>query len=640
MSVLDVCARRLFLLPNVNLMFTSATYRVHTPLTVAALALVGALLAQPVHAQQSSEIQYGSLKDQRGNTLLLEYKGPAGTQYFSCSVTDVSCKAHGSTTPALFPAVLGTKDYTRSSDGTLGVRPFSLGTLNYYFLYDIRSDKPKKLALIPYLKPGANVSLTKNNDAVMFKDGLTYTRYDIATKKMTSVTLSQNLAFMSVSPSGTYVTGYNYGSGRHELWNARTGGKSDGPSAMQSYLEFSEDEARVAFLEDVQGFRTLMTAPLSEVLRGSAAKLVQVTKPKTETEDYLFIGGTLYFMANVDGPLEWDLFAYDAKVNKIQAVDQDVSYGDFLKRVRAGSNSQLAYLKTDGKNTNVVLVAPGKEKTTLKPVPASPISSKITRTVASYGGRTGVMLAPSTAAKKDSARDLFIWMHGGPMRQIAKGYHPYLSYAVYDELLERLAEGGSYVYKIDYSGSTGYGSAFRNSLKMKVGDTEIKDIKNAIAAIKKEKKVRNVYLIGNSYGGYMAFRGIVDMPETVDGAVSIAGVSDWYGLISQIPTSPFKDVFDGVPDNHNMDAYLKASVFTGMDKLDDDHKVLVVWGENDSTVPVWQSTKYLEFAKTQDFTVDSLSFPDEDHILRKRSNLDKLCNKVTSFLGVKAGCKI
>lgn len=621
-------------------MHTSLPISFRAPLAAGVFAAGLALFAVPAFAQQSSEINYGSLKDQRAGTLLLEYKGPRGPQYFTCDIDTVSCKSRGSTTPALFPAVLGSTEYVRSSDGRLGVRPFALGTLSYYFLYDISSDTPKKLSLIPYLKPGATVSVSKNNDAVLFKNGLTYTRYDIATKKMTNVTLKQNLAFMSISPSGTYVAGYNYGSGRHELWNTKTGSKTDGPSAMQSYLEFSEDETRAAYLEDVQGFRTLMTAPLAEVLRGTQAKLVQITKPKTETEDYLFIGNTLYFMANVDGPLEWDLYAYDAKTNKISNVDQDVSYGDFLKRVRTGPTSMLAYLKTEGKNTNLVLTAPGKEKTTLKPVAPSPASTKITRTVASYGGRTGVLLAPVVSKSRDSSRDLFIWMHGGPMRQIAKGYHPYLSYAVYDELLERLAEGGSYVYKIDYSGSTGYGSAFKNSLKMKVGDTEIKDIKNAIAAIKKDKKVRNVYLIGNSYGGYMAFRGIVDMPDTIAGAVSIAGVSDWYGLIQQIPTSPFKDVFDGVPDTHNMDAYLKASVFTGMDKLDDDHKILVVWGEQDATVPVWQSTKYLEFAKTQDATVESLSFPDEDHILRKRSTLDSLCNKVTSFLGVKAACSV
>lgn len=606
------------------------------------LTLVGTLSGIAPALVHAGEIQYGSLKEQKGDTLVLEYKGPAGPQYFTCDSADATCKKRGTTTPDLFPAILGSKAYVKSTDGRLAVRPFVVGTMSYYFLYDLSNEKPKKLALIPYLKPGATVSFSKNNDAVIFKNGLTYTRYDIATKKQSSVTLTQDLAFMSISPSGTYVTGYNYGTQVHELWSTKTGQKYNGPSAMQSYLEFSEDESRIAYLEDVDGFRTLRTMKTSEVGAAATPSLVQLTKPKTETEDYLFIGNTLYFMANVNSPLEWDLFSYDAKVNKTSNVDEDVSYGDFLKRVRTEDGSLLAYQKTTGKNTDLMLVSPTSEKKTLSAVAASPASSAITRTVVSYGGRNGVLLAPKVEGKsKDTtSRNLFIWMHGGPMRQVAIGYHPYLSYAVYDELLERLAEGGAYVYKIDYTGSTGYGAAFKNALKLKVGDTEIKDIKNAIAAIKKDKKIDKVYLIGNSYGGYMAFRGIVDMPDTIEGAVSIAGVSDWYGLINDIPSSPFKEVFNGVPDTTNIDAYFKASVFTGMDKLRKDDKILVVWGANDSTVPVNQSTKYLEYAKTQKATVDSLTFPDEDHILRKRSNLDKLCSKVTSFLGVKASCKI
>ncbi len=601
-------------------------------------ALLAALALGP-GAAYAAEINYGSLKEQKGDTLVLEYKSPAGTSYYTCAVKERTCSKGGENAPDLFPAILGGKAYVRSNDGRLAVRPFAVGTVSYYFLYDLSGDKPVKKALIPYLKPGATVTVTRNNDAVLFKDGLTYTRYEVATKKLSSVTFTQNLAFLSISPSGTYVTGYNYGTGRHELWHTIEGRKIDGLSAMQSYLEFSEDESRIAYLEDVQGFKTLRTLLVSELGKASAPSFMQLTKPKTETEDYLFIGNTLYFMANVDGPLEWDLFAYDPSVNKITAVDRDVSYGDFLKRVRTQDGSLLAYQKTTGRNTDLYLVSPNPGKPAkLTAAKASPATSAIKREVKVYGQRTGVLLSPTkTTAGK---RNLFIWMHGGPMRQVAKGYHPYLSYAVYDELMERLAEGGAYVYKIDYSGSTGYGADFRKSLAMKVGDRDIADIRNAIADIKKDKSIDKVFLIGNSYGGYMALRGIVDMPETIEGVVSINGVSDWYGLISQIPSSPFKEVFNGEPDTHNLDAYFKASVFTGMDKLTSKDKVLVVWGEQDSTVPVWQSTKYLEFAKTQKATVDSLAFVDEDHILRKRTNLDALCRKVTSFLGTPAKCSV
>jgi pimeloyl-ACP methyl ester carboxylesterase len=580
----------------------------------------------------AGEINFGNLKDQKGDALLLEYKGPAGTRYYGCNAETTRCKSHSSTTPELFPSILGSKVYIRSADGTRAVRTLAVGTKTYYFLYDLSDTKPKKLGIIPYLQTGATISFSKDGTAVLFKNGLSYTRYDVTTKKLSSVTLSQDLAFLSISPKANYVTGYNYGTQVHELWRFSDGKKLIGPSAMQSYMEFSEDESKFAYLDDTEGFRTLFLMDTKELGMTTPSSRVQITKPSTETEDYLFVGNTLYFMANVDGPLEWDLFSHSN--GKTALVDTDVSYGDFLKRVKTSAHSYLAYLKTNGRNANLNLISPNPgEKMELAPVKASPLPSTVSREVKVYGKRTGVLLSPiEDSAKK---RNLFIWMHGGPQRQVAKEYHPYLSYAVYDELLERLVEGGNYVYKIDYTGSTGYGSAFKKALDMKIGDVEMRDIKNAIADIKKDKSVDKVYLIGNSYGGYMAFRGIVGMPDTIDGAVSINGVSDWYGLIDAIPSSPFRELFNGVPDTHNLDAYMKASVFTGMDKLTTKDKVLVVWGEQDSTVPVSQSTKYVEFAKTKGVQVSSLSFPDEDHIIRKRKNLDKLCQAVTTTLNIK-----
>lgn len=605
-----------------------------TILTTFALVALFSFAPSFAHA---GEIQYGSLKSQIGDTLLLEYKGPAGAQYFTCTI-DNKCKNKGDTLPVILPSLLGSQMYKTNSDGTLAIKPLSVGTLTYNFLYDIRDEKPKKLALIPYTKATATVYFTKNNNAIVFQDGTTFTRFDIATKKLSTIKITQQLSFQQISPAGTYVTGYNYNTLKHELWSFSNGKMVNGPSSMQSYLEFSEDESRIAFLDDVSGFKTLFTMNTSDLGKSTPTSLKQLTKSKTETEDYLFVGNTLYFMANVDGPLEWDLFSYDGK--KIESVDTDVSYGDFIKLIHTSDDSFLAYLKVEGKNTNVNLISKSTaKKTTLTPVKDSPSSTDVKSEVKVYGKRTGVLLSPQKKSSKGG--DLFIWMHGGPMRQVAKGYHSYLSYAVYDELLERLVEGGNYVYKIDYTGSTGYGADFKKALTMKVGDVEMKDISNAIEDIQKDINVKNVYLIGNSYGGYMALRGIVDTPKSLEGVISINGVSDWYGLIQQIPSSPFISVFNGVPDNNNLTAYFQASVFSGMEKLTKDDKVLVVWGEQDRTVPVWQSTKYVDYAKTKNVNVTSLIFPTEEHILRERKTLDTLCNSIVSTFGIRSvSCKL
>lgn len=594
------------------------------------IAVLSFLFISPSDTLAASEINYGTLKSQYGNTLLLEYKGPGGTSYFTCT-TDGDCGKKKTTMPAIYPKVLGSDVYDKSSDGTLAVKRMPVGSSMYYFVYDISGKKPKKVALIPYTSVAEKVHIAKDNSAVVFQNGNTYTRYDIKTKKISTVTLTQALSFVQLSPKATYVTGYNYNTLTHELYRFADGKKLTSPASMQSYLEMSGDETNLAFLEDVKGFRTLFTMKTSDLGKSSPSSLKQLTKPNTETEDYIYVDSTLFFMANVEGPLEWDLFGYNGKATSV--VDTDVSYGDFMKVVHTNNKSYLAYLKTSGKNTNIVLRSPDEKKpTTLSPLKDAPLSTTVIREVKEYGDRTGVLLSPKKSSTKGG--NLFIWMHGGPMRQVAKGFHPYLSYAVYDELLERLVDGGNYVYKIDYTGSTGYGATFRKALDMKIGDVEMKDVQRAIKDIKADKKIKNVYLIGNSYGGYMALRGIVDTPKTLAGAISINGVSDWYGLIQQIPSSPFKDLFNGVPDTHNLDEYKQASVFTGMEKLTKDDKVLVVWGEQDSTVPVWQSTKYVEFAKEKKVNVSTLSFPNEEHIIRSRKSLDTLCKTIVSTFDI------
>lgn len=585
---------------------------------------------------QAGEISYGHVADIMGDTLLLNYKGPAGEQFFTCT-TSGSCTS--TTTTSFSPAIAGLSTYTKSADGMYGVRQFSLGTITYYILYDLTKNPPERVSVIPFLKQASTIRFSPSGKQVVFiaPSGIV-ARYDIPAQKLSTVTISQTeFPFLSLSSQATYLTAYNYNAATHNVWRLSDGVRFQIPSTVPSYVEFSGDESQLAYLSDVGGFNTLFVQRSDSL---TALNPQQVTRPNAEVEDYLYVGDILYYLANPDHPLSWNLYAYTSSGNKITLVDKDVSYGDFIKRI----DSKLAYIKVDGKNANVRVYDPSTRKTTaLTPVPTSSGPSNVQHEAVAIANRTGVLLSPTQTSSRTSStkRDLFVWMHGGPQRQIAVGYHPYLSYAVYDELLDRLASAGSYVLKLDYTGSTGYGSAFEQALHKNIGVTDVDDVEKAVAEFKKDHKVRNVYLIGNSYGGYLALKTITHSPDVFKGAISIAGVTDWYGLIERIPSSPFKDLFDGVPDLANLDAYLRASVFTDIPKLTSDQKVLIVYGEDDATVPTWQSTQYLDYAKSKNLSVDSISFPGEDHILRKRNTLDKLCSKISSFFALKGvSCSI
>ena len=580
------------------------------------VVLGAAVMGVPASAQ---EINYGHISEIKGDSLLLEYKSPAGVTYFLCE-SDGECTDEGETKPVLFPPLEGVGKYPTNSDGTLAVRQLIVGGIAYYLLYDTSGDEPIKLGRLPITVPVDDISFTESGESIVFRKGGVVWRYDVMVQnfvgpKMLSQT---SLPFKAISPNGTYLSAYNYSEKAHIIWNLNTGARTSVSSDAPSYVEYSDDEKTIAFLDKVNGFRTLYSLDLSQ----PGASRITLSQPSSRVEDYTFAGNTLFFMANMDHPLTYSI--YTVENHTTNRIARDVSYGDFLKAV----DGKLTYIKVTGKNANVHIYDPKTSDTTeLNPVGDSKVTKTITRKPIYSEGHYGALLSP----KKDDADRLFVWLHGGPQRQTSVNYHSYLSYAVYDELLEKLADAGNHVLKLDYHGSTGYGDGFRTSLHKQIGIIDVAGVRKVVKDMSNELNVDEVYLIGNSYGGYLSLKTLAEDTKLFDGAISINGVTDWYNLISQIPSSPFNKLFGGPPTIHNYNSYLAASAYTGLLDNVDDEKILVVYGDSDSSVPTWQSTQYVNFAETNNKNVEMLKLEGEDHVLKKRSSLTKLCERIESF---------
>ena len=583
--------------------------------------LLGALTLTPAFIS-AEEIQYGHLDDVRDDTLSIQYKGPWGEAWFVCDTTTADCD-QSEEKPTLFPPLGGLSAYPHNQQGTYGIRQFVVSpTTVYYVLYDISGKTPRRAGFLPTTKPLGKITFTKNGESVIMQSPQgNLQRYDIKTKKLTNELSTQaSMPFLSISPQGTYVAMYNYVEEAHKIWHIASGRSITIKSEEPSYVEFSEDEGTIAYLIDRDGFRTLVQGSIENfpTHQGQVS-----SKAGSTVEDYVFAQNDLFFLANERHPYIWSVIRVTESGR--EEIDANGSYGDYLQAV----DGKLAHLTIDGKNTHVALYDPEQEKrTVLDPVDASPASSQVERSVKKIDNRYGVLYAP----EKRSTGNLFIWLHGGPQRQTSLGYHSYLSYAVYDELMERLVEAGNYVYKLDYIGSWGYGENFTKALHKQIGVLDVEDIKNSIAELSDELNTRRTYLIGNSYGGYLALKGIADLPREVDGAISINGVSNWYSLTSRIPSSPFTKLFEGVPDTTNMDAYRRAEVFTGLKEDVKDQPIVVIYGTNDSSVPTWQSTEYIEFAQSLGKNIEPLVLAGEEHVIRRRESLDQICNTVSEHL--------
>lgn len=575
------------------------------------LLLLAILLAAPLSPAVAGELHYQSITAVRGDTLEITDKSPGGTKVYHCA-TSGSCEA--AATGSLFSDLTGAATYTKSANGRYGYQsvllPYEGTTYTIYIFAALEGDTATPvdftLSTAPVTK--SNFSPSGEQFVMVMNDGTVKMR-DLKENKTYTATIDQTeLPFFIISEDGTYISTYNY-SGVHKLLNIRTNTMNTVPGSA-GYVAFNQSESEIAFSRTQNGFKNLYKMSLD------TNAVTPVATGSFLVEDYLYSDDTLYYMANKATPLSWHLYNAAGTV-----IDTNVSYGDYLKDI----DGALAYLKTTGKTTDVYLY--GGTKTKLDAAPASPAVS-LNRKEVRIAGRTAAVLTPTDS----KTNDVYIWLHGGPQRQTSLAYHPYLSYAVYDELLENMAAAGNVVVKLDYTGSWGYGQGLIDVISGKIGKIEMDDVDNTIAYAKKKYDVDNVYIIGNSYGGYMAFQAANVMPRKVDGIVSINGVSNWYSLMSEIPSSIFAPLFGGAPNASNLQTYLDASVFTNVDDIPDDLPLVTIYGTEDKTIPPKQSTEYATFMEREDKNVALTALSGEEHIIRTRANLDKMCEAIEEGL--------
>ncbi len=154
---------------------------------------------------------------------------------------------------------------------------------------------------------------------------------------------------------------------------------------------------------------------------------------------------------------------------------------------------------------------------------------------------------------------------------------------------------------------------------------DVESVIKFVNYLKSTSRIKNIYLIGNSYGGYLSLKLLYEYPEIFTAAVSINGVSDWWSLIKDVPSSPFRYYFNGTPYSHNKDLYDQASVYLEPQRLRD-KKILLIYGQNDDMVPIYQSRlfnfRYRNIAK-----ITMKSYPNEGHIILSKENIEDILKK-------------
>jgi dipeptidyl aminopeptidase/acylaminoacyl peptidase len=357
--------------------------------------------------------------------------------------------------------------------------------------------------------------------------------------------------------------------------------KSDGPGKGLTPLVFApvRGDARLLLLHERHGREELL---VWDVLAG------------TEREIALDLPGEVYADFHPDGRhlLVWHtaaartrLHRYDLETGTLTELpvapgcvgsaevrpDGTVEY----TCSSAAEPSTVRALHPDG--TDRVLVAP--------PGPRAPGSVPVEDLwVDGPGGRVHALVARPTGV--EGPPPAVFALHGGPHAADEDRFSPARAAWV---------DAGFVVVEVNYRGSTGYGSAWRDAIEGRPGLTELEDVAAVHDRCVADGLVdpRRCVVEGWSWGGYLALLAAGTQPDRWGAAIAGVPVADYltaYADEMEQLRAFDRALFGGSPDERP-DAYRRASPLTYVDRVR--APVLVLAGENDPRCPIRQVDNYL-----------------------------------------------
>jgi len=201
----------------------------------------------------------------------------------------------------------------------------------------------------------------------------------------------------------------------------------------------------------------------------------------------------------------------------------------------------------------------------------------------------------------DGPHPVVMLVHGGPTWAYSDTFQPDV---------QAFVDHGVAVAMVNYRGSTGYGTAFRDALIGNPGFPEVEDVVAGLDALVAEGVVdpARAAVSGGSWGGYITLLALGRHPERWAVAAAAVPVADYVTAFADEapPLQAFdRDLFGGGPDEVG-DLYVERSPITYVDRVR--APVLVLAGDNDSRCPIQQVLNYVDALRGRGGTVDLYRF--------------------------------
>lgn len=217
-----------------------------------------------------------------------------------------------------------------------------------------------------------------------------------------------------------------------------------------------------------------------------------------------------------------------------------------------------------------------------------------------------------------------IYVHGGPESQYKTDALP---------LIQSLASQGYLVVAPNIRGSLGYGRKY----------TELDDVEKRLEPVRDlvclaghlvqmhQVDIKNIFIMGHSYGGLMTLAAITHFPDIWAGAVDFVGISDFTTFLTNTGAwrRRIRESEYGTIANN-------ANFFKEFSPLNHSNQIkvplLVFHGENDTRVPISESEQLVTSMKSRGQEVEYVTFDNEGHFIEKLDNQTAMDLRIIEFL--------
>jgi len=200
------------------------------------------------------------------------------------------------------------------------------------------------------------------------------------------------------------------------------------------------------------------------------------------------------------------------------------------------------------------------------------------------GGRVHALMArPAHLLPPYSA---IFALHGGPDLADDDAFRPRRAAWV---------DAGYCVVHVNYRGSAGYGSAWRDALEGRPGLTELEDVFAVRDWVVGHHLVnaQRCVIAGGSWGGYLSLLGLGTRPELWAAGIAAGPIANYLAAYEEEmePLRSFdRAIFGGSPDEVR-ESYVRSSPISYIEKVD--APVLILAGTNDPRCPIGQVESYV-----------------------------------------------